>query len=485
MAERLHDVCGNVGVFNRARSMNARDMQKHTTKRKWFSFGPRMMRRGGAVLIALTCVLGFSLTGWAQTENVLYSFNGGSDGALPITSLVADAWGNYYGTASLGGSFAGNLCAPQGCGVVFQLSPDSMGGWRQKVIYTFMGKSDGMLPLAGLAMDAKGNLYGTAAAGGSFQGSDCADYGCGVVFQLRPNEKGGWVLCVLRRFQGGKDGFSPYGPLVFDAQGNFYGTTPVGGYYRNGEVFKMSPDGYGGWKYSIVHFFTGRRDGGFPSQQVAVDAWGNVFASTDEYGGNCAYGIGCGSLTELSPNSAGGYTPTVLYVFQGGMDGGTPGGLTLDKYGNLYGAAFHGGSLSSTCLGESDGEGCGVVFKLSPKSGGGWRGEVLYTFQGSTDGALPSSALTIDRYGNLFGTTQSGGDSNCNYCGVVYELSPTHGGTWVETTLHVFTGGNDGAEPGSDGVTLDAYGNLFGAAQNGGDACFLSAGCGVLYEITP
>ncbi len=443
----------------------------------------RLMRVEGTALVLLACVFAMVVPGWAERESVLYSFSGGSDGAHPMTSLITDGAGNFYGTASYGGLFQGSECSAEGCGVVFKLSRES-GEWMETVIYTFTGGADGAAPFAGVKLDAAGNLYGTTAGGGSFQGSDCEDFGCGVVFELSPNGAGGWTESVLHSFLGGKDGLAPYGPLTFDAQGNLYGTAPMGGYYGAGEIYKLSPAN-GGWKYSVVHAFTGRRDGGFPSAGVALDADGNIFASTDNDGGQCAYGTGCGSLVELLPTSTGGYEVKVIYVFSGGDDGGTPGTLTLDRWGNLYGAAFHGGSLNSNCVNESSGEGCGLVFEISPRRGGGWRGKVLYTFQGGEDGALPASRVAIDVFGNVYGTTESGGDSACNYCGVVYELAPTLRGEWREITLHAFSGGSDGSDPGGNGITLDGWGNLVGGTQAGGDECFLNEGCGVLYKLAP
>jgi uncharacterized repeat protein (TIGR03803 family) len=457
-------------------------MQKnHRSKRTGFAFRPRL-RVAFAVLVLLATVFGGVLPGWAERESVLYSFTGSSDGAHPMTSLIADHAGNFYGTASYGGLFQGNECSQEGCGVVFRLSRNS-GEWTETVIYTFTGGADGASPFAGLKLDAQGNLYGTTVGGGSFQGSDCEDFGCGVVFELSPNGGGGWTECVLHSFRGGTDGFAPFGPLTFDPQGNLYGTAPMGGSYGAGEIYKLSRAN-GGWKYLVVHAFTGGRDGGFPSAGVALDGAGNIFASTDNDGGQCAYGTGCGTVVELSPKSTGGYQTEVIYVFSGGDDGGTPGTLTLDRWGNLYGAAFHGGSLNTNCINESFGEGCGLVFEISPRRGGGWKGRILYTFQGGLDGALPASRVAIDVFGNLFGTTESGGDSACNYCGVVYALAPTRRGEWKEITLHVFTGGSDGSDPGGNGITLDGLGSLFGAAQGGGSECFLYDGCGVIYKLT-
>ena len=117
---------------------------------------------------------------------------------------------------------------------------------------------------------------------------------------------------------------------------------------------------------------------------------------------------------------------------------------------------------------------------------------VLYTFNDSTDGGFPYGGLTFDPQGNLYGTTQYGGDNSCyppNGCGVVFQLAPTLTGPWTETVLHAFTGAPDGALPFNTEVTLDAKGNVYGTTFNGGDTTRSQcdqgapAGCGVVFEL--
>jgi len=133
-----------------------------------------------------------------------------------------------------------------------------------------------------------------------------------------------------------------------------------------------------------------------------------------------------------------------------------------------------------------------VVFKLDPSG----KETVLYNFTGGADGALPTSGLSVDREGNLYGTTASGGDSSssapgCFYsffapgCGVLFKLDRTG----KETVLYAFTGGTDGGVP-YGGVVRDAAGNLYGTAQGGGDlgssVCLpAGGGCGVVYKLDP
>ncbi len=147
------------------------------------------------------------------------------------------------------------------------------------------------------------------------------------------------------------------------------------------------------------------------------------------------------------------------------------GSLILDAAGNLYGTA------------EDGGKGYGVVYRLSPQSGGGWTETVLYDFTGgSQDGETPHDALVMDGAGNLYGTTTAGGVGKCRGgCGIVFELSPTSSGSstgsWTETVLHWFAGGIDGATPYS-GVIFDTAGNLYGATTGGG-----TYGSGTIYEL--
>jgi uncharacterized repeat protein (TIGR03803 family) len=173
--------------------------------------------------------------GWQET--VLHTFSGGSDGAASVANLIMDASGNLYGTTSAGGDLS-TTCFQTGCGVVFELSPDSGGGWTETVLHTF-GGADGSFPMAGLAMDSAGNLYGTTLRGGNL--SVCGGSGCGGVFELSPKVGGGWTETVLHKFgAGGRDGINPQGGVILDAAGNLYGTTRGGGDNTQGTVFKIS-----------------------------------------------------------------------------------------------------------------------------------------------------------------------------------------------------------------------------------------------------
>ena len=175
----------------------------------------------------------------------------------------------------------------------------------------------------------------------------------------------------------------------------------------------------------------------------------------------------------------------ILHRFSGGTDGALPSsGLIMDASGNLYGTTSAGGNLSD-CT-QYYGQGCGVVFELTP-SNGKWKESVLYAFQGVgsagvKDGLDPTGGLVFDAAGNIYGTTYEGGTSTACAslpgCGTVFELSPKGDGSWTETVLYSFQNGSDGAQP--VGVTIDTSGNLYGTAIAGGNA-----GRGTVWELAP
>jgi hypothetical protein len=234
----------------------------------------------GRALLAVLITLVLATAAWAgSAEQAIYTFTGGSsDGSNPLSALVADKAGNLYGTTLTGGGYP--HCSPFGetCGVVFQLTPKSGGGWTENVLYTFTGGADGGYSYNSLVMDAKGNLYGTTYLGGSPTGG-CPGGTCGTVFELSPpQQKGGaWKETVVYSFcsqPGCTDGSYPQDRLIMDKQGNLYGTTNVGGLkgrcntsgfggYGCGVVFKLRHT-KNGWKERLLYTFDGTSDGGFP-----------------------------------------------------------------------------------------------------------------------------------------------------------------------------------------------------------------------------
>ncbi len=358
---------------------------------------------------------------WKQ--KVLYDFTGFGAGAFPYSGVVIDTAGNLYGTTFAGGNQNERYCGGSGggCGLVFEVSPTSGGGWHKTVLYDFAGGQDGAFPEGGMVLGADGILYGTTNGGGSA--------GVGVVFQLAPTSLAKWRERILHTFQD-SDGEHPQASLIIDAAGNLYGTTTKGGDPCNldgcGVVFELSPNSDGSWKETLLHSFTGGADGAVPMAGLILDTLGNLYGTT-YYGGitgGCpsAGGVGCGVVFELSP-TAYGWKQTVLHAFTGGEDGGNPtAGVTLDAAGNLFGTTTDGG-LSSCVVFYS---GCGVVFELTKRADGAWSERVLHAFTDGRDGATPTVGLTLGSGDNLYGATINGGNPNCGNsgCGVAFEITP-------------------------------------------------------------
>ncbi|MBZ5703745.1 MAG: hypothetical protein LAN63_00155 [Acidobacteriia bacterium] len=415
------------------------------------------MRHRAASLLLDFAILGTTVVATqsarAQTFTVLYSFTAtAGDGALP-TSVILDAAGNLYGTTNSGGSDFKDC--PDGCGTVFKL--DTTG--TETILYSFGTRKGGADPFAGVIRDGAGNLYGTTESGGAANE--------GAVYKL---DTAG-TLTQLHSFHRSRDGVGPSASLIRDAAGNLYGTTFSGGNSTHcfgggcGTVFKLDPTG----KETILHSFGGA-DGVNPDAALLRDADGNLYGST-VHGGNPACTIsgnhGCGVIFKVAPTGP----DTVLYSFTGEPDGQYPvTSLIRDAAGNLYGTTTAGGA-SGACLTS---QGCGTVFELDPSG----KETVLYSFTGTPDGASPYGGLIRDREGNFYGTTRGGGAYGY---GTVFKLD-TAG---RETVLYSFAGGTDGAYPNST-LVRDAAGNLYGTTNFGGDlSCLGGWSCGAVFKITP
>jgi uncharacterized repeat protein (TIGR03803 family) len=338
------------------------------------------------------CGTVFSLTA-KGVETILHAFTGGADGALPFGGVIADASGNLYGAAEIGGSFNN--------GTVFRIAPDG----TETTLYSFQGGSDGFSPLSSLLMDAQGDLFGTTLDGGSFSGTDCTHAGCGTVFELKPDG----TKPVLYTFMGGSDGWAPQGALIADKSGNLYGTTTGGGDTTCpnassgcGTVFEIGP---GGTETELYAFHGGSDDGSTPAGALVADAAGNFYGTTFT-GGDCSIiNNGCGTVFKVAADG----TETVLHAFRDTNDGAIPeDGLVMDNKGNLFGTTYYGGS--SLC-GHT---GCGTVFEITAKG----EEKILYAFK-NRGGRFPTSSLLLGAHGKLYGTTSEGGKKNN---GVVFEL---------------------------------------------------------------
>jgi uncharacterized repeat protein (TIGR03803 family) len=247
-------------------------------------------------------------------------------------------------------------------------------------------------------------------------------------------------------------------------------------------IFELSPSTQGGWNFSTLYTFSDPAFGSAPSPGFIFDSQGNLYGAAYAGGSSskCIVSGGCGVIFELSP-SVNGWLETVLYSFNGQKDGFAPQGyLVFDATGNLYGVTYEGADLSCNIQGAAFG--CGVVFELLQTSGG-WKLSVLHTFTGGADGAVPAGGLAMDSSGNLYDTTVFGGNRSgiCNLygCGVAFRLSRTSSGKWLQETIHTFTGQDDGEAP-EAGLTLDAAGNLYGTTYEGG-----AHHCGTAFELTP
>lgn len=348
-------------------------------------------------------VFELSKTSGNHTESVLYNFTGPPDGDEPTAGLISDSFGNLYGTTGFGGS---NACGASSCGTVFELVKSAT-GYTEKVLYEFTG-FEGANPLAGLVMDASGNLYGTAEGGGT--------NGFGVVFEL-VNSSGIYTEKVLYNFGAtAADGTFPVGDLLMDSAGNLYGTTSLdaGPFSCDltacGTVFELVKSA-NGYTEKILHTFSGS-DGANPGAGLIADSLGNLFGTTSKGGMHDS-----GTVFELF-NSSGNYTEKVLYDFGGtSSDGTNPvASLLMDASGNLFGTTTGGGSATAC-----GGFGCGTVFELV-NAAGSYTEKILHGFGGVGDGENPAAALVMDSAGLLYSTTVVGGSSLS--LGTVFEINP-------------------------------------------------------------
>jgi uncharacterized repeat protein (TIGR03803 family) len=316
-------------------------------------------------------------------ETILHTFKGSPDGANPDSTLVRDSAGNLYGTTLYGGRKVKNCSANCGSGIVFKLTPNAKGPWKETVIHQFTGGLDGAVPVAGVILDAVGNLYGTTSGGGANT--------FGMAFKLSPTATG-WKETVLHSF-GDLDGIAPYAPLTFDNAGRLYGTTFIGGNQNLGVVFKLTPQKSGHWKETVLHNFQGGSDGLWPLAGVVVDKQGNVFGASQAMSGQ----LPCGTVFELT--AANGYAETILHEFEGTFhnDGCIPNQLVFDSHGDLFATSEFGGP-----------DNAGTIFKLTRESSG-FKYSVLHNFLGdqinSTDGEFPVAPLTFGLDGALFSTS--------------------------------------------------------------------------------
>jgi uncharacterized repeat protein (TIGR03803 family) len=352
--------------------------------------------------------------------NTVVTFDRTSNGANPLSALVADAAGNLYGTTNTGGA--------DGDGTVFEIAASTH---ILSTLMTFDG-TDGANPAAGLVFDSSGNLYGTTSSGGTG--------GQGTVFKIAGGTK---TFSTLATFNF-TNGASPEAGLIVDASGNLYGTTNGGGTNYQGTVFKIAA---GTNALSTLVTFD-ETNGSYPAAGLIADASGNLYGTTTQGGMN-----NDGTVFKIA---AGTHTFSTVVTFDGTNGSGPQAGLIADAAGNLYGTTGYGGTSND-----------GTVFKIAAGTHGL---NTLAVFDG-TEGQYPSAGLIADAAGNLYGTAFYGGSGGE---GTVFEVAA---GTDTLSALATFDGDN-GAFP-MTGLIADATGDLYGTTFEGGADTF-----GTVFEVT-
>ena len=351
---------------------------------------------------------------------VIYNFTGNSDGGLPVNALALDAEGNLYGTAYGGAS---------GYGIAFKLTP-GVSGWRFNRLYSFSsasGAAAGPLVLAG-----DGRPVGATSGG---NGSN------GTIFELSPpghvspSVFSNWMETVLYGFGGGDDGSGPRGSLILDDSGNIFGTTVLAGANYNGTLYEFSNG-----SLQVLHAFPAFRGDGYSPMGVVAGANG-LFGLTSGGGSN-----GTGALY----TTIGGYQ--IINNF-GQYE--TPLSLASDLAGNAY--------TANTFENDCSDRGTNIT-QFSPPN---WTPSVLATLDDL------DTWIATDTAGNIYGTFDVGGQHGQ---GSLYKLSCC----WTYTVLHDFAGGTtDGGTPVAAPI-IDSHGNIYGTTELGG-----SYGYGTVWEITP
>jgi uncharacterized repeat protein (TIGR03803 family) len=329
------------------------------------------------------------------TYNVIWRFQGGTDGSYPSGLLAVG--GRLWGVVNSGGS--GNCSG--GCGYLFALMPPATpgGSWTKIDVFDFPTPACVIT-----ASDAAGNLYGTV-WGNHFPDGNGSPGNGSVCILTRPVTPGGsWSLTDLYDFKGvahGQpigDGAWPYFGVRFDRQGNLWGATEGGGHSDGccGTLFRLAPPTTPGgeWTESVVN----RASGCCFVSAVTVGKGGALF----------------GNGTNEDYRFFDGKTQGIVFPFSGGLEQPT-GGILLDEAGNLYGGTDIGGQFNQ-----------GTLYKLTPPT---YAITYLYSFAGGSDGQYPNGPLTLGPGGVLYGTTWYGGDPSCTDlggggCGTVFRLAP-------------------------------------------------------------
>jgi uncharacterized repeat protein (TIGR03803 family) len=431
------------------------------------SFALNIVKGAAVMFVILSAIGAFAGAATTYTENTIYTFGtqNDPDGSLPICNgLVFDKAGNLYGTTQSDSGY--------GYGSVFELTPNGSGGWTETVLHFFNPESttnlnDGAVPMGSLAIDSKGNLYGTTMKGGA--------NGTGIVWELSPPTVKGnpWTETILYSFgaAGSGDGYQPWAGVTLGNSSAtvLYGTTMCGGtgtitgdggvcnpgtgVSSLGTIYqltyvKKTKTVPAHWTERILHSFSWT-DGAFPVGSLLLSS-GSLYGYAQSGGAN-RYGV----VYELTPNStAPAYN--VLYNFYATeTDAGTPlyGAPVMDAQKNLYGTSFAGAYLYYGAVWE-------LVYSATTKT---YTEQVLYSFGANPYDTAPNWGLVYSK-GSLFGAT-GGWESERPSGGNVFELTYTKptkksSGGWQETDIYEFPTNSDG--PGWNQLIMDSSGNLYG-----------------------
>src|ERR1022692_3051179 len=246
------------------------------------------------------------------------------------------------------------LCLVLAAGTPAQ-QPEIAGTGSQplRVLHSFTGGADGSNPNGSLVLNSA-KLYGTTSSGGYLDN--------GTVFQIDLNTGRN---TVLHTFTGGAaDGAIPADGLAQDSEGNFYGTTRLGGTYNAGTIFRLDGNG----RLSLLHSFSGA-DGEFPKRGLVRDPAGNLYGTASEGG---IYN--CGTVFKLG----GSGNLTTLYSFS---EGAAPEGRLLLEDGQLYGVTQSGGAA-----------GAGIVFRVDPNTGAA---TIMQSFAARTGGLIDAAQASV------------------------------------------------------------------------------------------
>ena len=398
----------------------------------------------------------------AQSLTTLYSFTGGTDGAVIYKGPTRDSAGNLYGNAYYGAKACPDSYQyPKvGCGAVWKLDTSN----TLTTLVTFFGTKNGADPDGNLTL-RDGYIYGNTFTGGSANQ--------GTLFRVTTSGK---AFKTLYSFSG-SDGQHPDSNPRFDSAGNMFSVAAYGGPGFNGAdlsgfgvLFELTAGG----SFVPQHDFSGGADGGVPGR-IYLDGSGTIFGSTS-VGGSCTGtglpAAGCGIIYSFVPSTA---AFTTLYTFTGTSDGYVPELAGIDSKGNLFGATTNGG-----------GDGYGTLFELVAGGSGTYTYKHLYDFTGGNDGAYPSTPALFGE--KLVGGTQRGPISQSSQgAGVLYQFQ-----AGKLSTLYTFLNDSNGGYPFGTPVVTSS-GTIFGTAAYGGvNPCNTSGGtlissfgCGTIYEYNP